>query len=297
MAIWLRIPKLPLELYHAQFLWRIGSALGNMLKVDRQTSIHSRGKFAHICVEMDLEKALPSHIVIRGHNLIIEYERLHQICFRCGRYGHKADTCHENLDQQVSSVKVGECSTPPPKVNQGGPVKVVDPPEMAPKPNGTVTTGGQDAGACDRADVEKAAAVDHSNMPVTKITESKNDIKLGPWNIAQRNYRPKNHQKQSNAVRDDSKGKAPKIGREDSKAVVKSEVKGHPVVILGKEPKSQGSRFSILNAVNEDNANQGDSASKGVDFALNSTPAQIKRTHRVRNQMGGENPKQAHPRK
>ena len=31
--------------------------------------IHSRGKFARICVELDLEKPLESHINVRGHKL------------------------------------------------------------------------------------------------------------------------------------------------------------------------------------------------------------------------------------
>ncbi|PNX59888.1 hypothetical protein L195_g051647 [Trifolium pratense] len=50
VAVWLRIPKLPLELYNTEFLWRIGSSLGTMLKIDRVTScsLNMRGctKFA-----------------------------------------------------------------------------------------------------------------------------------------------------------------------------------------------------------------------------------------------------------
>lgn len=49
-----------------EILWRIGSALGTALKVDKLT-----------CVEVDLAKPLESHIVIRGHKLLIEYEGLH----------------------------------------------------------------------------------------------------------------------------------------------------------------------------------------------------------------------------
>lgn len=33
VAVWICIPRLPFELYHSQFLWRIGSGLGTMLKV------------------------------------------------------------------------------------------------------------------------------------------------------------------------------------------------------------------------------------------------------------------------
>ncbi|KAL4294232.1 hypothetical protein AHAS_Ahas18G0207500 [Arachis hypogaea] len=56
IATWIRIPNLPIELYNHRFLWRVGSAIGHMLKIDRTTSIHSRGIFARICVEIDLAK-------------------------------------------------------------------------------------------------------------------------------------------------------------------------------------------------------------------------------------------------
>ncbi|XP_057744969.1 uncharacterized protein LOC130962820 [Arachis stenosperma] len=46
IAVWVRIPNLPAELYNKYFLWKFGKSLGTMLKVDELTSIHSRGKFA-----------------------------------------------------------------------------------------------------------------------------------------------------------------------------------------------------------------------------------------------------------
>lgn len=98
VAVWIRIPKLPVELCNEKFLNRIGSTIGNMLKVDKTTSLYSRGKFARICVELDLEKPLLSHISIRGMKLCLEYEGLHSICFRCGKYGHKKDNCRELLE-------------------------------------------------------------------------------------------------------------------------------------------------------------------------------------------------------
>lgn len=86
VAVWIRIPRLPLELFNTHFVWRIGSGLGSMMKVDRLTSIHSRGQYARICVEIDLEKPLKTFIIIRGYKLFLEYEGLHLICFHCGRY-------------------------------------------------------------------------------------------------------------------------------------------------------------------------------------------------------------------
>lgn len=113
-AVWLHISKLPIELYNSYFLHRIGASLGTMLKIDKTTSIHSRGKFAHICVKLDLSKPLVSHLKIRGYHLNLEYEGLHQICFSCGRYGHKAEHCSSS----TCSVKQGECS-----MSQGKPAK------------------------------------------------------------------------------------------------------------------------------------------------------------------------------
>ncbi|KAL4330130.1 hypothetical protein AHAS_Ahas13G0369300 [Arachis hypogaea] len=60
-----------------------------MLKVDRTTSIHSRGKVARICVEINLVKQLEPRILVLGCELHLEYEGLYQICFACGKYGHR----------------------------------------------------------------------------------------------------------------------------------------------------------------------------------------------------------------
>lgn len=60
-----------------------------MLKIDELTLIHSRGKFARIYVKLDLQRKLVPAITALGKDFRLEYEGLHLICFRCGRYGHK----------------------------------------------------------------------------------------------------------------------------------------------------------------------------------------------------------------
>ncbi|KAL4314331.1 hypothetical protein AHAS_Ahas15G0074400 [Arachis hypogaea] len=103
IAVWIRIPNLSIELYNQRFMWRVGSAIGHMLKIDRTTSIHLRGKFARICVKIDLAKKLVPRISVLGSELNIEYEGLHQICFSCGKYGHRLDSYYENLRGQMPS--------------------------------------------------------------------------------------------------------------------------------------------------------------------------------------------------
>lgn len=65
IAVWILIPRLPLDIYNGIFLNRIGEALGSLLKFDKLASIHSRGQFARICDEIDLDKPLKSFISIR----------------------------------------------------------------------------------------------------------------------------------------------------------------------------------------------------------------------------------------
>lgn len=73
-----------------------------MLKIDNLTLIHDRGKFTRICVEFDLDEPLASHIIINGKKLFLEYEGLHLICFRCGKYEHKKECCSEVLVEATS---------------------------------------------------------------------------------------------------------------------------------------------------------------------------------------------------
>lgn len=81
IAVWIRIPNLPVELYNNHFLWRVGSNLGTMLKIDNLTSVQSRGKFARICVEVDLQIELVPTFTALGRDFNMGYEGLHLICF------------------------------------------------------------------------------------------------------------------------------------------------------------------------------------------------------------------------
>ncbi|CAL0319884.1 unnamed protein product [Lupinus luteus] len=97
IAVWIRIPNLPIKLYNQRFLTRLGSGVGKMLKIDHLTSIHSRGKFARIYVEVNLAKQLIPTIKVMGQVLNLEYEGLHQICFTCGKYGHRLEGCPDRV--------------------------------------------------------------------------------------------------------------------------------------------------------------------------------------------------------
>ncbi|KAG6745778.1 hypothetical protein POTOM_050285 [Populus tomentosa] len=58
VAAWVRLPDLEMEYYDISVLWKIGNHIDRNLKIDRTTSIGTRGNYARICVEVDLTKPL-----------------------------------------------------------------------------------------------------------------------------------------------------------------------------------------------------------------------------------------------
>lgn len=53
----------------------------------------TRGKFARVCVEMDLSRPLKPRFSLEGNCYTIEYESLHSFCFLCGRVDHRKEAC------------------------------------------------------------------------------------------------------------------------------------------------------------------------------------------------------------
>ncbi|XP_061362932.1 uncharacterized protein LOC133306628 [Gastrolobium bilobum] len=112
VAVWIRIPGLPIEVYKPRHLWRIGNFFGRTLKLDRNSLrknelgdavITERGKFARICVEVDLRKSFLSKFTIGIKIYHVGYEGLHLICFKCGLYGHRKDQCPEDQAPEVQT--------------------------------------------------------------------------------------------------------------------------------------------------------------------------------------------------
>ncbi|XP_058763130.1 uncharacterized protein LOC131636537 [Vicia villosa] len=116
IAVWVRISGLPLEYYDARVLSFIGNRIGQTVKVDRNTLCIERGKYARLCVQMDLTKLLLAMFSIKGRHYKIEYEGLHRLCMICGRFGHVKDGCGEF---QVAHTPRDDGNTIVQKVNDG----------------------------------------------------------------------------------------------------------------------------------------------------------------------------------
>ncbi|XP_057444439.1 uncharacterized protein LOC130736653 [Lotus japonicus] len=90
---WIRIPGLNAAFYDESFLMSVAQVIGTPIRVDINTLRGNRGKFARICVELDLSNPVLGKIMIEDDWYKIEYEGLHVICTKCGCYGHRSREC------------------------------------------------------------------------------------------------------------------------------------------------------------------------------------------------------------
>ncbi|XP_028769454.1 uncharacterized protein LOC114726901 [Neltuma alba] len=119
IAVWIRIPLLPLEFFNVESLRLIGKLIGRTLKVDMITHTSERGRFARICIEIDLKKKLKSAINVFGRRRVIAYEGLQLVCFHCAKYGHHRNACpdrsttpeattdHPGTENAATGIKTG----------------------------------------------------------------------------------------------------------------------------------------------------------------------------------------------
>ena len=105
IAVWIRLNELLIEYYHAEALHQIGKTIGNVLRVDTHTASETRGRFARLCVQVDVNKPLATTILIGKFEQPICYEGIHKLCFVCGRMGHTQEFYPQVVRQDLPSKK------------------------------------------------------------------------------------------------------------------------------------------------------------------------------------------------
>ncbi|KAI9125259.1 hypothetical protein K1719_003875 [Acacia pycnantha] len=108
VAVWVRIPDLPHELYNVESIRRIGNMIGRTLKIDRTTAFFEKGGFARVCVEVDLQKPLLPGFSHFGEERRFAFEGLHLVCFTCGKYEHRMENCTDTANPQASESQTVE---------------------------------------------------------------------------------------------------------------------------------------------------------------------------------------------
>ena len=102
IAVWVRLHQLPLELYEAKVLKQIGDVIGKVLRIDAHTALEVRGKYARLCLQVDINKPLINTVLIGRLKQQVVYEGIHKLCFACSRIGHKKDDCPHTILKPIS---------------------------------------------------------------------------------------------------------------------------------------------------------------------------------------------------
>lgn len=86
-----------MELVNADLLTHIGNYLGTALKIDMTTLQQTRGKYAIICIQINLNNPLKAFILFRGQYFNLEYEGLNTICPHSGIFGHSQEVSSKEI--------------------------------------------------------------------------------------------------------------------------------------------------------------------------------------------------------
>lgn len=117
VAAWVRLSRLPIEYYDSKVLRAIGNQIGKTVRIDDHTLTQARGKYARLCVEVDLTKPLLAMFELQDRFYTVEYEGLHLLCMNCGRFGHYMEGCPDKA--RAPSAKANSGVQPPPQGESG----------------------------------------------------------------------------------------------------------------------------------------------------------------------------------
>ncbi|KAI9121639.1 hypothetical protein K1719_008672 [Acacia pycnantha] len=71
------------------------------IRLDIHTAQRARGKFARMCVELDLTKPLVPEFSVEGQVLSMVYKSLGLLCKNCGRFGYNKEGCEAFTKKQT----------------------------------------------------------------------------------------------------------------------------------------------------------------------------------------------------
>jgi len=117
---WVRIPRLPWEFWDLNTLTELLLPVGQVIRVDQNTLLRLKGKFARVCVHVDITEPLPGSLVVafegRSMTIPLIYEGLHEVCALCGHEDHQIESCALLPSQSTKEVRIEKFGTPTVKV-------------------------------------------------------------------------------------------------------------------------------------------------------------------------------------
>ena len=110
IAVWLWLHELPMELYELEVLKQVGEAIGKVLRIDSYTAMEARGRYARLCIQLDVTRPLIDTVLIGRFEQPMVYEGIHRLCFSCERLGHRKESCPFTIKKPKPPVKGGPMS-------------------------------------------------------------------------------------------------------------------------------------------------------------------------------------------
>nr|POE70672.1 fatty acid desaturase 4, chloroplastic [Quercus suber] len=74
-------------------LKEIGNTIRKVLRIDTHTALEARGRYARICVQINVEKPLITALLIGNFKQAVIYKGIQKLCFSCGQIRHRKENC------------------------------------------------------------------------------------------------------------------------------------------------------------------------------------------------------------
>lgn len=85
------------ELFEEKFLLQMDDKVVHAVKIEKTMMSVTQGRFARVCVQVELQKPLIPFIELLENLQKGEYEGLHITCFERGGYNHRKENCSRRV--------------------------------------------------------------------------------------------------------------------------------------------------------------------------------------------------------